>query len=135
MVTVFLGIFMFTAIILALVLLILVAQSKLVSSGDVTIEINNDPEKTLTISAGTKLLGALAANHIFVSSACGGSGTCGQCKVNVREGGGDLLPTEEGFVSRGEARQGCRLSCQLNVKQNMKIELDPAIFGVKKMAV
>ena len=90
-----LGVGMFTAIVLALVLVILFAKSKLVSSGDVTISINGDPEKSVTVPAGGKLLGALASKGIFIPSACGGGGTCGQCRVDVHSGGGDILPTEE----------------------------------------
>ena len=82
--------------------------------------------------AGGTLLGALAAEKIFIPSACGGKGTCGVCRVHVHEGGGAMLPTEEGHISRGEAREGCRLSCQVKIKQDMKIEIEPEIFSVKK---
>ncbi len=129
---VYLGVSMFTAIVVVLVLVILFAKSKLVSSGDVTIGINGDADKAITTGAGGKLLGALADNGIFVSSACGGGGSCGQCRVNVKSGGGDILPTELDHISKGEAREGCRLSCQVNVKSDMEIELDEEIFGVKK---
>ena len=129
---VYLGVSMFTAIVLGLVLVILFAKSKLVNSGDVTIGINDDPEKGISLPAGGKLLGALAEKGIFISSACGGGGTCGQCKVHVKSGGGDILPTELGHISKGEAREGCRLSCQVNVKTDMEIELEDEIFGVKK---
>lgn len=127
-----LGVVMFTLILLALVLVILFAKSKLVSSGDITIEINGDPNLTITTQAGGKLLGALAANGIFVSSACGGGGSCGQCHAKVLEGGGDVLPTELSHITKREAAEGCRLACQVNVKENMKIELPEEIFGVKK---
>jgi len=129
---VYLGVSMFTAIVLGLVLIILFAKSKLVNSGDITIGINDDPEKGIKLPAGGKLLGALAESGIFVSSACGGGGTCGQCKVHVKSGGGDILPTEMDHISKGEAREGCRLSCQVNVKTDMEIELEEEIFGVKK---
>lgn len=129
---VYLGVGMFTAIVLVLVLVILFAKSKLVESGDITIGINQDPEKGITTHAGTKLLGALAENGIFVSSACGGGGSCGQCRVKIKSGGGDILPTELDHISKGEAKQGCRLSCQVNVKSDMEIELDEEIFGIKK---
>ncbi|MBL0710044.1 MAG: 2Fe-2S iron-sulfur cluster binding domain-containing protein, partial [Colwellia sp.] len=99
-----LGVSMFTAIVLALVLVILFAKSKLVSSGDVTININGDPEKAVVTAAGGKLLGALADQGIFVPSACGGGGTCGQCRVEVHSGGGDILPTEEGHINKREAK-------------------------------
>ncbi|QUJ66763.1 NADH:ubiquinone reductase (Na(+)-transporting) subunit F [Photobacterium sp. GJ3] len=127
-----LGVVMFTLIILALVLVILFAKSKLVPSGDITISINNDPEKAITTAAGGKLLGALAGSGIFVSSACGGGGSCGQCRVKIKSGGGDILPTELDHITKGEARDGERLSCQVNVKSDMDIELPEEIFGVKK---
>jgi Na+-transporting NADH:ubiquinone oxidoreductase subunit F len=125
-----LGIVLFTLIIMALVFLILNARSKLVSTGDVSILVNN--EKTVTTSAGGKLLGALADSSLFISSACGGGGTCGQCKVKVFEGGGSILPTEESFITKREAASGERLSCQVSVKQDMKIEVPEEVFGVKK---
>ena len=123
---------MFTAIVVALVLVILFAKSKLVSTGDVTISINGDPEKAVTAAAGGKLLGVLADQGIFVPSACGGGGTCGQCRVHVHSGGGDILPTELGHITKREAREGCRLSCQVAVKQDMDIELEDEIFGVQQ---
>ena len=127
-----LGVVMFTVIVLALVVLILAAKSKLVSSGNITIAINDDPEKSVTTSAGGKLLGALAANGIFVSSACGGGGTCGQCRCKVLSGGGDVLPTEMNHLSKREAKAGERLACQVTVRQDMAIELPEEIFGIKK---
>ncbi|ATG74794.1 NADH:ubiquinone reductase (Na(+)-transporting) subunit F [Zobellella denitrificans] len=127
-----LGVVMFTVIVLVLVSIILFAKSKLVAEGDVTISINDDPEKAITSGAGVKLLGALAANGIFVSSACGGGGSCGQCRVRVIEGGGEILPTELDHISKREARHGERLSCQVNVKSDMKIELPEEVFGIKK---
>ncbi|MGF1762957.1 NADH:ubiquinone reductase (Na(+)-transporting) subunit F [Aliivibrio kagoshimensis] len=127
-----LGVVMFTLIVLALVLVILFAKSKLVPTGDITISVNGDPEKAITTGAGDKLLGALSASGIFVSSACGGGGSCGQCRVKVKSGGGDILPTELDHISKGEAREGERLACQVNVKSDMAIELPEEIFGVKK---
>jgi Na+-transporting NADH:ubiquinone oxidoreductase subunit F len=125
-----LGIVLFTVIIMALVFLIISARSKLVSSGDITITINN--EKTIKTSAGGKLLGALADANLFVSSACGGGGTCGQCKVKVFEGGGSILPTEQSHITKREAAECDRLSCQVAVKQDMKIQVPEEVFGVKK---
>ncbi len=130
--TIVLGVGMFTVIVIALVVLILMARSRLVSTGDVHIDINHDPEKGIDVPAGGKLLTTLADKGIFVSSACGGGGTCAQCRVIVFEGGGDILPTEEGHFSPREIKEGWRLSCQVSVKQNMKIEVDEAFFGVKK---
>lgn len=127
-----LGVSMFTTIVIALVLVILFAKSKLVSSGDVTISINGDPEKAVTTAAGGKLLGALADQGIFIPSACGGGGTCGQCRVEVHSGGGDLLPTEAGHINKREAKAGCRLACQVAVKQDMEIEVEDEIFGVQQ---
>jgi len=129
---VFLGVGMFTAIVLALVGFILLAKSKLVASGDITIEINNDPSKTLTVPAGSKLLNVLADQKIFISSACGGGGTCAQCKVKVKEGGGEILSTELTHITKKEAATGERLSCQVTCKQNMKIEVPHEALETKK---
>ena len=118
------GVGMFTVVVLALVAIILGARSRLVVSGDVSITINDDPDHSVITTAGGKLLTGLADNKIFVSSAGGGGGTCAQCKVHGFEGGGDILATELSHISRGQAREGMRLSCQVNVKQDMKIELD-----------
>jgi Na+-transporting NADH:ubiquinone oxidoreductase subunit F len=126
------GIVVFTAVVLALVALLLAAKRKLVPSGDVTITINEDASKALRVASGDTLLQVLARHHIFVPSACGGKGSCGVCKVNVREGGGSILPTETSFVSRGEQKRGCRLACQIKVKRDMKIEVAPEIFEVRK---
>ncbi|MCW8884637.1 MAG: NADH:ubiquinone reductase (Na(+)-transporting) subunit F [Motiliproteus sp.] len=127
-----LGVIMFTAVVLALVAVILFARAKLVNSGDVTIDINGDPEKAIKVPAGGKLLQTLAGQGIFLSSACGGGGTCAQCKCIVEEGGGEMLPTEEGHFTKGERREGWRLSCQVAVKQDMKVEVEDEVFGVKK---
>jgi Na+-transporting NADH:ubiquinone oxidoreductase subunit F len=125
-----LAIGMFTGIVLALAVFIIAARAKLVSSGDVDIEING--ERTITVPAGGKLLQTLASNNIFLSSACGGGGTCAQCKCQVHEGGGEMLPTEESHFTKRDAKEGWRLSCQTPVKQNMKIEVPEEVFGVKK---
>jgi Na+-transporting NADH:ubiquinone oxidoreductase subunit F len=129
---VILGVVMFTVVILSLVAVLSAARSKLVASGDVTILINDDESKALRVPAGSTLLNTLSANKIFIPSACGGKGSCGVCKVHVHEGGGSMLPTEESHISRGEAREGCRLSCQVKVKSDMKIEVEPEIFSVRK---
>ncbi|MDT8896279.1 NADH:ubiquinone reductase (Na(+)-transporting) subunit F [Halomonas sp. I1] len=127
-----LGVVMFTVVIIGLTAVILAARSKLVSTGDVAIEINGDPEHTLTTQAGGKLLNTLAANGIFLSSACGGGGSCAQCRCRVEEGGGSILPTEESHFTLREKKEGWRLSCQVPVKQDMKIEVPEEVFGVKK---
>ena len=126
------GVGMFTGVVLALVAVILVARSRLVPSGDVQILINDDESKALSVPAGGKLLNVLADNKVFVSSACGGGGTCAQCKVHIYEGGGDILQTETSHITKREAREGVRLSCQVNVKQDMKIAVPPEVFSVKK---
>ena len=123
---------MFTGIVLALVIVILLARKLLVPSGLVTLEINDDPSKTLEVPMGGKLLQTLADKKIFVPSACGGGGSCGQCKVQVLEGGGEILPTELGHMSRREVRDHWRLACQTPVKQNMKLQINPEIFSVQK---
>ena len=132
MITVLLGVAMFTGTILSLVAVLMAARRQLVATGDVTITVNGDPEKALTTSAGGTLLGTLAANRIFIPSACGGKGSCGVCTVTVCDGGGAILPTELSHVSRGEARDGVRLSCQVKVKQDMAIELPPEVFSVRQ---
>ena len=124
------GVSVFTCTILLLVCIILFVKSKLVASGDIDILING--EKGIQTSPGNTLLSALAESKIFVSSACGGGGTCGQCKVNILEGGGDILPTEESHISKKEAREGCRLSCQVKIKNDLKIDVDPSIFSIRK---
>ena len=126
------GVALFTVVVMLLVSLILVARARLVSSGDVQIEINGDPDRTLTVPAGGKLLNTLADAGIFLSSACGGGGTCAQCKCQILDGGGSMLPTEEGHFTRGQRRDNWRLSCQVAVKQDMKIEVAPEFFGVKQ---
>ena len=128
--TVLLGVFMFTFLILALVAMLMAAKNKLVASGEVNLVIND--EKTIKVPTGGTLLGTLANNKIFIPSACGGKGSCGVCKVDVMEGGGAMLPTEATFVTRGEAREGCRLSCQVKIKQDMKIEVPPEVFDVRR---
>ena len=123
---------MFTVIIMMLVFIILYARNQLVSSGAVTIEINEDPAKAITTKAGSKLLQTLADSGIFLSSACGGGGTCGQCRCRVLEGGGSMLSTEAIHFTRKQAKEGWRLSCQTAVKQDMKIEVEPEFFGVRR---
>ncbi|MGB5519001.1 MAG: 2Fe-2S iron-sulfur cluster-binding protein, partial [Gammaproteobacteria bacterium] len=125
-----LGVTMFTGIVLALVAVILIARSKLVSTGSVDILVND--EKTIKAAVGSKLNAALGNAELFVSSACGGGGTCGQCRVKVFEGGGAILPTETSLITKREAAEGSRLSCQVTVKADMKIRVPDSVFGVKK---
>jgi Na+-transporting NADH:ubiquinone oxidoreductase subunit F len=122
----------FTIIILLLVFVLLFAQSKLVSSGDVKIIINGDEKNPLIASAGSTLLSTLGNKKIFLPSACGGGGTCAMCKCTIEEGGGEVLPTEEGHLSRAEKQTQVRLSCQVKVKNDMKIRIPEEIFGIKK---
>ena len=125
-----LGVLMFTGTVTALVALILIAKSRLVASGLVKVLIND--QKLIEVPAGGKLLSALADNNVFVSSACGGGGTCAQCRVVVNEGGGEILATERSHISKREACDGHRLSCQVAIKQDMKIEVPPEVFETKK---
>ncbi|MCH8552882.1 MAG: NADH:ubiquinone reductase (Na(+)-transporting) subunit F [Natronospirillum sp.] len=127
-----LGVVFFIVIIFALVGVIISARSKLVNTGEVTIEINDDPDKAIKAEAGSKLLGTLANQGIFLSSACGGGGTCAQCKCQVFEGGGAPLPTETSAFTKGELKAGWRLSCQVPVKQDMKIDVPAEFFGVER---
>lgn len=125
-----LGVVMFTVIVLILVAVILSARAKLVSSGDVVIDING--EKKITVPAGGKLLQTLSGAGLFLPSACGGGGTCAQCKCIINSGGGSMLPTEEAHFTKREAHEGWRLSCQTPVKQDMVIEVPEDVFGVKQ---
>jgi Na+-transporting NADH:ubiquinone oxidoreductase subunit F len=122
----------FTAVILLLVFILLFAQSKLVQSGDVRIIINGDDSNPVVVSAGSTLLTTLSAQKIFLPSACGGGGTCAMCKCNVDDGGGDVLPTEVGHLSRAEQKDKVRLACQVKVKEDMNIRIPEEIFGIKK---
>jgi Na+-transporting NADH:ubiquinone oxidoreductase subunit F len=130
MLEIILGIILFTGIVIALVFVIIGAKSKLVAEGDVEILIND--EKKIHVAVGSKLLTALADNNLFVSSACGGGGTCGQCKVKVKSGGGEILATELSHITKREAAHGERLACQVSIKHNMDIEVEDSVFGVKK---
>jgi Na+-transporting NADH:ubiquinone oxidoreductase subunit F len=125
-----LGIALFTAVVLLLVLVILLARSRLVSSGMVTVVVNDD--RKLSMPVGVKLMQGLADSGMFVASACGGGGTCGQCRVQVLAGGGAILPTETSIISKREAADHERLSCQVAVKQDMRIRVPDEVFGVQK---
>ena len=122
----------FTGIILFLVAILLYAQSKLVQSGDVNIVMNGDSDNAIIAPAGSTLLSTLSAQKVFLPSACGGGGTCAMCKCVIEEGGGEVLPTEEGHLTRQEKEEGVRLSCQVKVKNDMKIRVPDEIFGIKK---
>jgi Na+-transporting NADH:ubiquinone oxidoreductase subunit F len=127
-----LGVGMFTFVVLAMVIILILAKNQLVSSGKVKIVINGDEAHAVEVESGSTLLSTLANRKIFIPSACGGGGTCAQCMVKIHEGGGDLLPTEEGHITRGMAKEGCRLSCQVKVKRDMRIEVPASVFSVEK---
>ncbi|MGD2081849.1 MAG: NADH:ubiquinone reductase (Na(+)-transporting) subunit F [Chromatiales bacterium] len=129
---VLLGVAMFTTVIVTLVALLMWARSRLVPEGDVLLLINDEPGKALSVAAGQTLLSALAAKNVFVPSACGGKGTCGLCKVQV-EGAGEPLPTERGFLTRGEVLRGSRLACQVKVKSDLKVEVAAEAFDIKHL--
>ncbi len=126
------GVLMFTIIVLALVVVILFAKSYLVVHGDAKININDDPERQLHMPTGGKLLNSLSEMEIYLPSACGGGGTCGECKVKIVEGGGAILATEKTIINRGEQKEGFRLSCQVPVKGDMKLEIPAEVFEIKK---
>ena len=129
---IFLGVIAFTAAVNFMVVIILFSRKFLVATGNIKIELNNNPDRTLNVSAGGKLLQALASQDMFLSSACGGKGTCAQCKCLISEGGGSILPTEENYFTNREKKEGWRLSCQVPVKDNMKIQVPDEVFGAKK---
>ena len=130
--TIILGVVMFTVVVVSLVAIILVARLKLVSSGDVMITINDNPDQSVEVAGGGKLMNTLADMGIYLPSACGGGGSCQQCRCIIKSGGGDILPTEVSAFTKGEVKQGWRLSCQVAVKQDMRIEVEPELFGVKR---
>ena len=132
MIEIGLGFLIFTLIIMLLVVFILITRAWLIPAGQVLININRDEEKSLTVDPGDKLLNTLGSHEIFIPSACGGGGTCAQCKVKIKSGGGDILPTETAHITKREAKEGYRLSCQVGVKQDMELELDPEIFSISK---
>jgi len=118
--------------VLMLVLILNFAESKLLPQGDVTIEINGDSEKNITTRPGSTLLSVLAGQSVFLPSACGGGGTCAMCECQVTEGGGEILPTETGHISRSKAKDNWRLACQVKIKDNMKIQVPDEIFSIQK---
>jgi Na+-transporting NADH:ubiquinone oxidoreductase subunit F len=127
-----LGIVCLTIVILIMIVVLMFAESKLVHKGNVKILINDDPERSPEVEGGGTLLSVLSSQGIFLPSACGGGGTCAMCKCQVFEGGGDILPTELTHITRSEAKEHWRLSCQVKVKQNMKIHVPDEVFGIKK---
>ncbi len=130
--TIGLAVALLSGTLLAMVGVLLFAKSRLVRSGNVNLLINGDSDNVVSVQAGGTLLSTLANQKLFIPSACGGGGTCAECIVKITEGGGDLLPTETGHINRGQARDGWRLSCQVKVKDDMKIEVPASVFSVKK---
>lgn len=128
--TVITSVIVFLIVIIILVVVILVAKSKLLPSGNVKIVINDDKE--LDVPAGGTLLNTLQNEKVYLSSACGGKGTCGECRCRVTDGGGEILPTEVGFFTRKEQQLNWRLSCQVKVKEDIKIVVPEEIFGIKE---
>lgn len=122
----------FSGVILLLVGMLLLLEAKVVRKGDRSILINDDREKSLTVSSGGSLLASLVNNGIFLPSACGGGGSCGQCRCRVNKGGGDILPTELPHLTRMEKKEGIRLACQVKVREDMEIEISPEVFNIKK---
>ena len=127
-----LSVAVFSGLVLMLVLILNFAESKLLPQGDVTIEINGDSEKNITTRPGSTLLSVLAGQSVFLPSACGGGGTCAMCECQVMEGGGEILPTETGHISRSKAKENWRLACQVKIKDNMKIQVPDEIFSIQK---
>lgn len=128
--TIAVGAVVFLAITLILVGALLFAKAKLIPSGNVDLKVNG--EKDIQTPIGGTLLGALQSGGIFLSSACGGGGKCGQCRAQVLEGGGEILPTEKGFFSRKQVKDHWRLACQCKVKEDMIVQVPEEVFGVKE---
>jgi len=128
--TVVISLVVFLVVILLLVVALLVLRAKLMPSGDVTLTINGD--KKLTVPTGNSLISTLAEQEVYLPSACGGKGSCGQCKCRVLSGGGDILPTEKGFFTRRQQQDHWRLGCQVKVKEDIAIEVPASILSIKK---
>ncbi|MBO7442381.1 MAG: 2Fe-2S iron-sulfur cluster binding domain-containing protein, partial [Paludibacteraceae bacterium] len=120
----------FLVVVLTLVAILLVAKKFLVASGPVKLKINGEQE--LEVESGSSLLSTLASNGVFLPSACGGKGACGQCKCQITEGGGEILDSEKGFFSRKEQKANWRLGCQAKVKGDMSIKVPESVMGVKE---
>ena len=115
-----------------LVVLLLVVKDAITPKGKVKIDIN-EGKKVIDVTPGNSLMASLASEKIFLPYACGGKANCGQCKVQVLEGGGEILPTEVGFFNRKQIKDGWRLGCQVKVKENLKIQMDESALSVKKL--
>ncbi|MBC6995717.1 NADH:ubiquinone reductase (Na(+)-transporting) subunit F [Neolewinella lacunae] len=130
--TIILAVVIFTAVVLALISILLVARKRLVPQGQVKIIVNGDTEKPLLVQPGSSLLSVLSDNSVFLPSACGGGGTCAMCECHITAGGGDVLPTELNHLTRREVAEHKRLACQVKVRQDMEIQIPEEIFGIKK---
>ena len=128
--TIISSVLIFSLIILFLVILINIAEKKLLPQGNAKILINGDDEKSPTVKPGSSLLSSLAEHNVFIPSACGGGGTCSQCKCQILSGGGDILPTEVSHFSRSEIKENYRLACQVKVKSDMEIKIPDEIFSI-----
>lgn len=126
------GITVFTGVVFILVTILLFIEARIVTRGDCRIIINDDADKSVTVSSGSTLLASLVNNSIFLPSACGGGGSCGQCRCRVDKGGGDFLPTELPHLSRKEKKENVRLACQVKVRQDMEIRIPPEIFSIQR---
>lgn len=126
------SVLVFSIIIIFLVVLLSIAEKKLLPQGNVKILINDDEEKSPLVKPGRSLLSSLSSKNIFIPSACGGGGTCSQCKCQVLDGGGDILPTEISHFTRSEIKDNFRLACQVKVKGDMKVKIPDEIFNIKK---
>ncbi len=126
------SVIVFVAVIIILVMMLNLAEKKLLPQGDVKILINGDEEKSPKVKPGSTLLTAMANNKIFLPSACGGGGTCGMCTCQVLSGGGQILPTELSHISRAKAKENWRLACQVKIREDMEVRIPDEIFNIKK---
>lgn len=132
MTTILYAILIFSAVVLALISMLIVARKKLVPQGEVKIIVNGDTENPLMVQPGSNLLTVLSDKNVFLPSACGGGGTCAMCECHITSGGGDVLPTELNHLTRREVAEHKRLACQVKVRQDMEIQIPEEIFGIKK---
>lgn len=130
--TIFAAVIALLIVTVILVVLLLVVKDAITPKGKIKIDIN-DGKKTVEVTPGNSLMASLAEQKIFLPSACGGKANCGQCKVQVLDGGGEILPTEVGFFNRKQIKNGWRLGCQVKVKENLKIQMDESALSVKKL--
>ena len=131
-ITVLLAITVFTSVILLLVIVLNVLSNFLLPQGEVDIIINDDPSKSLKVQTGSTVLSALSSQNVYLPSACGGQGTCAQCKCQVVEGGGEILTTEKAYISRKDQKDHWRLGCQVKIRDNTKIKVPDEIFSIRK---